>query len=45
LGGWSAFLALRGRIERQIADARILGDEDFVKKVLADMDDIAKGGT
>ena len=43
LGGWSAVLALRGRIERQIADARILGDGDFVKEVLADMDDIAKG--
>lgn len=26
LGGWSAVLALRGRIERQIVDARILGD-------------------
>lgn len=43
LGGWSAVLALRGRIERQIADARILGDGDFVKEVLADMDDITKG--
>lgn len=39
LGGWSAVLALRGQGEKQVADARILGDGDFVQGVLSEMDD------
>jgi REP element-mobilizing transposase RayT len=42
LGGWSAVLSLRGQSEKQIADARILGDGDFVKGILSEMDDFAK---
>ncbi len=42
LGGWSAVLALRGQGEKQEADARILGDGDFVQGVLSEMDDFAK---
>ena len=42
LGGWSAVLALRGQREEQVADARILGDGDFVQGVLSEMDDFAK---
>jgi putative transposase len=42
LGGWSAVLALRGQTEKQVADARILGDRDFVQGVLSGMDDFAK---
>lgn len=41
-GGWSAVLALRGRGEKESADARILGDGDFVQGVLSEMDDFAK---
>jgi len=42
LGGWSVVLALRGQREKQVADARILGDGDFVQGVLSEMDDFAK---
>ena len=42
LGGWSAVLALRGQSEKQVADARILGDGDFVQEVLSEMNDFAK---
>jgi putative transposase len=42
LGGWSAVLALRGQSEKQVADARILGDGDFVQGVLSEMDYFAK---
>ncbi len=42
LGGWSAVLALRGQGEKQVADARILGDGDFVQGVLSEMDNFAK---
>lgn len=41
-GGWSAVLALRGRGEKESADARILGDGDFVQGVLSEMDDFSK---
>src|SRR4030042_3410054 len=42
LGGWSAVLASRGRKEKQLADARILGDREFVQGVLSEMDEFAK---
>jgi putative transposase len=42
LGGWSSVLALKGQGEKQVADARILGDGDFVQEVLSEMDDFAK---
>jgi putative transposase len=42
LGGWSAVLALRGQKERQVTDARILGDGDFVEGVLSEMDDFTR---
>jgi putative transposase len=36
LGGWSSVIALRRRGERQVSDERILGDGDFVEKILAE---------
>jgi len=42
MGGWSEVLASRRRGERQVADQRILGDGDFVKKVISGLDDIVK---
>ena len=36
LGGWSAVIALRRRGEKQVSDERILGDGDFVEKILAE---------
>jgi REP element-mobilizing transposase RayT len=42
LGGWSEVLALRKREERQLADQRILGDGEFVKTILSEIDDLGK---
>ena len=42
LGGWSSVLALRRRGERQAADERILGDGEFVRSVLSEMDEFEK---
>jgi len=42
LGGWSEVLALRRRGEKSISDQRILGDGEFVKAVLTEMDEREK---
>ena len=42
LGGWAEVLGLRRRGEKQASDQRILGDGDFVKAVLTEMDDLEK---
>ena len=42
LGGWSEVLASRKRGEKQAFDQRILGDGDFVKHVVSDLDDFVK---
>jgi REP-associated tyrosine transposase len=42
MGGWSEVLASRRRGKRDVADQRILGDGDFVKLVISDLDDIVK---
>ena len=42
LGGWSEVLASRRRDEKQAFDQRILGDGDFVKQVVSDLDDFVK---
>jgi putative transposase len=42
MGGWSAVLASRRRGLREVADQRILGDGDFVKKVISGLDDLVK---
>ncbi len=42
MGGWSAVLASRRRGEREVYDQRILGDGDFIKQVVSDLDDLVK---
>ena len=42
LGGWSEVMAFRKRGEKQMADQRILGDGDFVKEVVSDLDALVK---
>jgi len=42
MGCWSAVLANRRRGERQAADQRILGDGDFVKRVISSLDNVVK---
>jgi len=42
MGGWSAVLASRRRGERKVADQRILGDSEFVKRVISSLDDRIK---
>lgn len=42
MGGWSEVLAMRRRGEMEAADQRILGNGDFVKQVISDLDDLAK---
>ena len=41
-GGWSGVLALRRRGERPASDGRILGDGEFVEKVLEEWDEVGK---
>ena len=41
-GGWSGVLALRGRGKRPASDVRILGDGEFVEKVLKEWDEVGK---
>jgi len=41
-GGWSGVLALRKRRERVASDARILGDGEFVERVLEEWDEIGR---
>jgi len=42
LGGWAEVLALRARVHRQVSDQRVLGDSEFVERVLSEMDDLSK---
>ncbi len=42
LGGWSEVLASRRRDEKQAFDQRILGDGDFVKQIVSNLDDFVK---
>ena len=42
MGGWSAVLAMRRGGAKEVADQRILGDGDFVKQVIAGLDDLVK---
>ena len=39
LGGWSSVLALRRRGEKQASDERILGQGEFVERILAEADE------
>ena len=42
MGGWSGVLALRKRGEKAASDERILGDGEFVERVLEEWDEIGK---
>ena len=42
MGGWSEVLALRRRGERIASDARILGDGEFVERVIEEWDEVGK---
>ena len=42
LGGWAEVLALRARGDRQVSDQRVLGDGEFVERVLSEMDEVSK---
>jgi len=42
LGGWAEVLSMRRRGQKQVSDQRILGDGEFVKTVLSEMDDLGK---
>lgn len=42
LGTWAEVLALRRRGEKQASDQRILGDGEFVNRVLSKIDEIGK---
>lgn len=42
IGGWAEVLSARMRKERHIFDQRILGDGEFVKRVLAEANDFTK---
>ena len=42
MGGWSEVLASRRRGERHVADQRILGEGEFVKQVMSELDDFVK---
>jgi hypothetical protein len=42
MGGWSGVLALRRRRERVVSDARILGDGEFVERVLEEWNEIGR---
>ncbi len=42
MGGWSEVLALRKRGEKEASDGRILGDGEFVERVLEDWDEIGR---
>jgi putative transposase len=42
LGGWAEVLALRARGDRQVSDQRVLGDAEFVERVLSEMDEVSK---
>jgi putative transposase len=42
MGGWSEVLALRKRGEKQASDGRILGDGEFVERVLEEWDETGR---
>jgi REP element-mobilizing transposase RayT len=42
LGGWSEVLAMRRRGMKQASDQRVLGDNAFVEKITADVNDFVK---
>jgi putative transposase len=42
VGGWSGVLALRKRGEKAVSDERILGDGEFVDRVLEEWDEIGR---
>jgi len=42
-GGWAEVLSARRRKERQAYDQRVLGDDEFVKRVLTEANDFIKG--
>jgi len=42
MGGWSGVLALRKRGEKTASDERILGDGEFVERVLEEWDEIGR---
>ena len=42
MGGWSGVLALRKRGEKAASDERILGDGEFVERVLEEWDEIGR---
>jgi REP element-mobilizing transposase RayT len=42
LGGWAEVLSVRRRKEKQAYDQRVLGDGEFVKRVLSEANDLAK---
>lgn len=42
MGGWSEVLALRRRGERRVSDEQILGNGEFVEKVLEEWDEVGR---
>jgi REP element-mobilizing transposase RayT len=42
MGGWSEVLALRRRGEKTASDERILGDGEFVERILEEWDEVGK---
>jgi putative transposase len=42
MGGWSGVLALRRRGEKTASDERILGDGEFVEKVIEEWDEVGR---
>jgi CRP-like cAMP-binding protein len=42
MGGWSGVLALRKRGEKTASDERILGDGEFVERVLEEWDEMGR---
>ncbi|KPA11594.1 transposase [Candidatus Magnetomorum sp. HK-1] len=42
MGGWSEVIALRERGDKNVYDQRILGESDFVEKIVSDLDEMAK---
>jgi putative transposase len=42
LGGWSEVMGFRKRGEKQNTDQRILGDSDFVREIVSDLEDLIK---
>ena len=42
LGSWSNVISIRRHGERDLSDERILGNGDFVEKIIKEADDLVK---